>query len=291
MEKNIIIQDDSRKELFRVFVRRFLRNHGAIIGLLLIIITIILAIFAPFIAPYDPFEQNWRNRLQPPSRDHWFGTDEHGRDQLSRIVHGARISLTIGIISVSIGLIGGGFLGIIAGYFGGVLDNVIMRFLDIMMAFPGVLLAIALVAALGPGLFNVMIAVGIWSIPLFSRLVRGSVLSVKENDFITAARGLGGSNVRIILRHVLPNIMAPVLVLSSLRLATALLSAAALSFLGLGAQPPQPDWGAMLSQGRQHIHTSPHLTLFPGIAIMLLVLAFNMLGDGLRDALDPRLYK
>jgi len=291
MKKRKEFFESPRKEMFKSFLRRFLLNKGAIIGLLLIFLTIVLAIFAPVIAPYDPFEQNWRNRLQTPSREHWFGTDEHGRDQLSRIIYGTRISLTIGIISVSIGLFGGGLLGIIAGYFGGVIDNIIMRLMDIMMAFPGVLLAIALVAALGPGLFNVMIAVGIWSIPLFSRLVRGTVLSIKENDFVSAARALGGSNPHIIFYHILPNIMAPILVLSSLRLATALLSAAALSFLGLGAQPPQPDWGAMLSQGRQHIHTSPHLTMFPGLAIMVLVLAFNMLGDGLRDALDPRLRK
>lgn len=276
-------------EQFLIFWRRFRKNKGAVIGLLIIFFTIILAVFAPQIAPYDPYQQNWRNRMQPPSRDHWMGTDEHGRDQMSRIIFGARLSLTIGLISVVIGLVAGGFLGLISGFFGGLLDNIIMRIMDIMMAFPGVLLALALVAALGPGLYNVMIAVGIWSIPLFSRLMRGTVLSIKENDFVEGARALGATNFRILARHILPNVAAPILVLSTLRLATALLSAAALSFLGLGAQPPQPDWGAMLSQARAHIHMSPHLSMFPGLAIMILVLSFNMLGDGLRDALDPRL--
>ncbi len=283
------MEDSGIRGQLNVFWRRFRKNRGAVLGAIIILITIITAIAAPHIAPYDPYEQNWRNRMDPPSSEHWLGTDQHGRDQLSRIIYGSRLSLTIGLISVAIGLLGGGFLGLIAGYYGGVLENIIMRVMDIMMAFPGVLLALALVAALGPGLFNVMIAVGIWSIPLFARLVRGTVLSVKENDFIQGARALGARNTRILARHILPNIVPPVLVLSTLRLATALLSAAALSFLGLGAQPPQPDWGAMLSQGRQHIQTSPHLSLYPGLAIMLLVLSFNMVGDGLRDALDPRL--
>ncbi len=276
-------------EQLKVFWRRFGKNRGAVLGLLIILFTIVVALSAPQIAPYDPYEQNWRNRMEPPSGEHWLGTDEHGRDQLSRIIYGSRYALTIGLISVAIGLVAGGFLGLIAGFFGGILDNLIMRLMDIMMAFPGILLALGLVAALGPGLYNVMIAVGIWSIPLFSRLVRGTVLSVRENDFVQGARALGASNFRILARHILPNIIPPILVLSTLRLATALLSAAALSFLGLGAQPPQPDWGAMLSQARQHIHSSPHLSLFPGLAIMSLVLSFNMLGDGLRDALDPRL--
>lgn len=280
--KNILTQ-------IKVFWRRFSKNKGAVLGLLIILATLIIAIFAPQIAPYDPYHQNWRNRMQGPSSDHWMGTDEHGRDQMSRIIFGARLSLSIGIISVTIGLFAGGFLGLIAGFFGGILDNIIMRFMDIMMAFPGVLLALALVAALGPGLYNVMIAVGIWSIPLFARLMRGTVLSIKENDFVDGARALGATNVRILIKHILPNVAAPLLVLSTLRLATALLSAAALSFLGLGAQPPQPDWGAMLSQARQYLHMAPHLSLFPGLAIMVLVLSFNMVGDGLRDALDPRL--
>ncbi len=278
----------SRGKLYD-FWRRFRKNRTAVIGLLLIAFNVSVAILAPVLAPYDPYEQNWRARMEGPSAEHWFGTDQHGRDQLSRIIWGSRISLAIGMISVSIGLFGGGLLGLVAGFFGGFVDNTIMRIMDIMMAFPGVLMAMALVAALGPGLYNVMIAVGVWSIPLFSRLVRGTVLGLKENEFVAAARAIGCSSVRIIFFHVLPNTIAPILVFSSLRMATALLSAAALSFLGLGAQPPQPDWGAMLSQGRQHIHTSPHLMWFPGAAIMLLVLAFNMLGDGLRDALDPRL--
>ncbi len=271
------------------FWRRFSRNRTAVIGLVLIFLNLAIAVLAPVIAPYDPYEQNWRNRLTPPNSSHWFGTDEHGRDQLSRIIWGTRISLSIGLISVSIGLVGGGLLGLLAGYFGGAVDNSIMRVMDVMMAFPGVLMAMALVAALGPGLYNVMIAVGIWSIPLFSRLVRGTVLGLKENEFIAGARAVGCGNARIIFVHILPNTIAPILVFTSLRMATALLSAAALSFLGLGAQPPQPDWGAMLSQGRAHIHSSPHLMWFPGLAIMVMVLSFNMLGDGLRDALDPRL--
>lgn len=271
------------------FIRRFRRNTGAVIGTAILAVVLLLAVFAPYVAPYDPYKQDWTNRLSAPSRDHVFGTDEHGRDLLSRIIFGSRLALSIGLVSIAIGVIIGGFLGLVSGYYGGRIDHAIMRVIDVLMAFPGILLALAVVAALGPGLYNVMIAVGVWSIPLFSRTVRGTVLSIKEQDYIEAARSLGSGDLSIIVKHILPNAMAPVLVLSTLRLATALLSAAGLSFLGLGAQPPTPDWGAMLSSGRQHLETSPHLSMFPGLAIMLLVLAFNTVGDGLRDALDPRL--
>lgn len=274
---------------FRKFMRRYSRNLGALVGLIVLLSVLVLAIFAPYVAPHDPYEQDWTNRLSSPSRDNLFGTDQHGRDLFSRILFGSRLALSIGLISIAIGVVIGGFLGLISGYYGGRLDHVIMRVIDVLMAFPGILLALAVVAALGPGLYNVMIAVGIWSIPLFSRTIRGTVLSIKEQDYIESARSLGAGDMSIIVRHILPNAMAPILVLSTLRLATALLSAAGLSFLGLGAQPPMPDWGAMLSSGREHLETSPHLSIFPGLAIMLLVLSFNMVGDGLRDALDPRL--
>ncbi|MBC7099054.1 ABC transporter permease [Candidatus Bipolaricaulota bacterium] len=270
-------------------LRRLLRSKNALLGLVVILSVSLVAICAPFFSPHDPYEQHLLERLKPPSLEHPLGTDAHGRDLLSRIFFGARISLMVGFISVGIGLGIGVPLGLAAGYGGRWWDDVIMRIIDIMMAFPGVLLALVVVAILGPGLFNVMIAVGVWSVPMFARMVRASVLRLREEDFVQAARAMGCGSFRVALRHLLPNCIAPILVLASLRMATAILSAATLSFLGLGAQPPTPDWGAMLSEGRKYLRTAWWFATFPGLAIMLTVLGFNLLGDGLRDALDPRL--
>lgn len=270
-------------------LKKLAKNNNAIFGLSVILFTLVVAIFAPFIAPHQPNEQELLNRLKPPSLKHPLGTDGHGRDILSRVIFGSRISLLIGLISIGIGLGVGVPMGLTAGFFGGAYEEVIMRTIDIMMSFPGILLALVVVAILGPGLFNVMIAIGIWSIPIFTRIVRGSTLSLREEQFIEAARALGVGDFKIMVKHVLPNCLAPILVLSSLRLATAILSAAALSFLGLGAQPPTPDWGAMLSAGRNFLREAWWFSTFPGLAIMFVVLGFNLLGDGLRDVLDPKM--
>lgn len=270
-------------------LKKLVTNNNAIFGLTVIFVTLIVAIFAPYIAPHGPNEQHLLDRLNPPSMKHPLGTDGHGRDLLSRIIFGSRISLMIGLISIGIGLGLGVPLGLTAGYFGGIYEEIVMRGIDILMSFPGILLALVVVAILGPGLFNVMVAIGVWSIPIFTRMVRGSTLSIKEEEFIEAARSIGLGDFKIILKQVLPNCLAPILVLSSLRLATAILSAAALSFLGLGAQPPTPDWGAMLSAGREYLRVAWWFSTFPGLAIMFVVLGFNLLGDGLRDILDPKM--
>ena len=273
---------------FDIF-KKLIRNNNALFGLIVILTTLVVAVFAPYIAPQDPFEQHLLNRLKPPSLEHPLGTDGHGRDLLSRIIYGSRISLLIGLISIGIGLGIGVPLGLTAGYFGGAFGEGIMRVIDIMMSFPGILLALVVVAILGPGLFNVMVAIGVWSIPIFTRIVRGSTLSIREEQYIEAARALGVGDIKIIFKQVLPNCLAPILVISTLRLATAILSAAALSFLGLGAQPPTPDWGAMLSAGRNYLRNAWWFSTFPGLAIMFVVLGFNLLGDGLRDILDPKM--
>ncbi|MDI6638850.1 MAG: ABC transporter permease [Bacillota bacterium] len=275
--------------LWRDAWRRLLRNRSAVAGGVLVLALAIVALAAPLLAPYDPLAPSLEDRLSPPSAAHWLGTDDLGRDILSRIIFGARVSLQVGILAVALALVAGTFLGIIAGYYGGFLDNLIMRIMDVMLAFPSVLLAIAIVAIMGPSLGNAMIAIGIVSIPVYARIVRSSTLQVKASEYVEAARALGGSDVRIIFRHVLPNCMAPLIVQASLGIATAILDAAGLSFLGLGAQPPTPEWGAMLSGGRAFLRIAPWVTAFPGIAIVLLVMGFNMFGDGLRDALDPRL--
>jgi ABC-type dipeptide/oligopeptide/nickel transport system permease subunit len=265
------------------------RSRSAMFGLVVIFVFVVCSIFAPWIAPEDPTKANLSLALRPPSQDALFGRDELGRDILSRVIHGARISLTIGLIAVTIGALLGTPVGAVSGYYGGKVDLLIQRLIDIMMAFPGILLAIVIVSIMGVGLKNVMLAVGIVSVPTYVRLVRGSVLAIKEQDFVSAAKALGSGDLRIIFRHILPNCLGPLIVQSTLQIATSILWAAGLGFLGLGAQAPTPEWGTMLSRGRLYIWNAYHLTLFPGLAIFLSVLGFNLLGDGLRDALDPRL--
>lgn len=269
-------------------LRRFLRHRGAVTGACLIGLFLLIAASAPWIAPHPPLEQELTRRLQPPSSEHLLGTDDFGRDLLSRVLHGSRISLTVGLVAVVLALAVGGTLGLVAGFYGGAADLLLMRVVDVMLAFPSILLAIAVVAALGPSLTNAMIAVGITGIPVYARLVRGVVLQVKNLEYVTAAKALGARDGRILFRAVLPNCLAPIFVQSSLGLATAILDAAGLSFLGLGAQPPTPEWGAMLSQGRQLVLDAPWALTAPGVAILLSVLGFNLLGDGLRDLFDPR---
>lgn len=269
--------------------RQLKRNKLAIAGTLFIIALFIVAAFAPLIAPYSPFKTDFFRTLEGPSAEHWLGTDDLGRDVFSRLLYGARISITIGFISVAIGLIVGVPVGAISGYYGGRIDMFVQRLVDIMMAFPGMLLAIIIVAIMGVGLVNAMIAVGIVSIPTYIRLVRGSVLSIKNREFVQAAKAIGVRESVIIFKHILPHCLAPIIVQSSLQIGVAILWAAGLGFLGLGAQAPTPEWGAMLSQGRGYIRTAHHVTTYPGIAIMLSVLGFNLLGDGLRDALDPKM--
>jgi len=270
-------------------LKRLLRHKSARIGVVLVGVVILVAILAPQIAPYDPYEQVLRNRLDPPSNSHWFGTDGHGRDILSRIIYGTRTSLLIGALSVSLGLGTGFLLGLVSGYMGGTVDAVIMRIMDIMISFPGILMALVVVSVLGPGLYNVMFAIAIRSIPIFARLIRSSVLEVREKDYILSARAVGCPDLRVMMRHIVPNCVAPLLVLASIRFATSILSAAGLSFLGLGAQPPLADWGADLSDGHRYVTTAWWVATFPGLAIMFGVLGFNLVGDGMRDVLDPRM--
>ncbi|MCK9330758.1 MAG: ABC transporter permease [Candidatus Cloacimonetes bacterium] len=269
--------------------RRLRQNKASMVGLVIIIIVILMAVFADVIAPYDYSQQNLSERFQGPSLKHLFGTDNFGRDIFSRILFGARISLKVGLISVFVSVAIGGTLGAVAAFYGGKTDNIIMRILDVILAIPGMLLAIAIAATLGAGLSNMMIAIGIGSIPGYARVVRASVLTVKEQDYIEVARSIGASDARIILRHIILNAMAPILVQATLGVAGAILSCASLSFLGLGIEPPTPEWGSMLSSTRQYISQYWWLTAFPGGMIMLTVYALNVLGDGLRDALDPRL--
>ena len=272
----------------REIVKHLLRNRAAVVGIVIIGVFILAALMAPVITTHSPTDTSLANRLQPAGSGHLLGTDELGRDLFSRILYGGRISLTIGIISVLIGAVIGIPIGALSGYYGGKLDMITQRFIDIMIAFPGILLAIVVVTVLGVGVQNVMIATGIASVPIYARLVRGSVLSVKEQSYIAAARAAGLRDFTIIFKHVLPNCLAPIIVQSTFQIATSILWAAGLGFLGLGAQAPTPEWGAILSNGRAYIRTAHHLTTFPGIAILLMVLGFNLVGDGLRDALDPK---
>ncbi len=270
-------------------VHRLLRSRAAVAGGLIVTVFVAVALLAPELAPYEPLRGQLDQRLMPPSADHWLGTDELGRDVLSRVLYGARISLQIQLGAVVLALAVGLALGLVAGYIGRWPDLLIMRVIDVMMAFPGIFLALAIIAALGTGLANVIIAGAISLVPQFARVVRGSILTLREKEFVEAARALGEGDVKIIVRYLLPNSLAPIIVQTSLRMATVLLTASGLSFLGLGVQPPSPEWGAMLSNARTYMITAPHVAAVPGLAIMLVVLGFNLLGDGLRDALDPRL--
>lgn len=273
----------------RSFLRRLLRNKIGSMGAVIVLLLVLVAALAPLLAPYDPIEMCLDQRLKAPNQRFLLGTDEFGRDVLSRIIYGTRISLQVGIIAVGIGMVTGVLLGTVAGYFGGAIDNVIMRVLDVFFAFPAILLALVVVAMLGPGIGNTMLAIGVVSTPRFARVVRGTVLSVKENEFVQAARSMGARAGRIIFLHVLPNASAPVIVQATLALATAMLTEASLSFLGLGTQPPAPSWGTMLSTSRRFVELAPWTSVFPGVAISLAILGFNLFGDGLRDVLDPRL--
>lgn len=273
----------------RAVWQRFVRRPAAMFGLAVIVLFLVAALAAPLLAPYSPDEADFFRARQRPSGEHWLGTDELGRDMFSRLVYGARVSLRIGLIAVGIGVGVGVPLGLVAGYYGGVVDNVIMRVVDIVLSFPSILLAIGLVAILGPGLNNAIIAVGVVSIPVYIRQVRASVLGVKELDFVASARSAGASDSRIMGTHVLPQCLSPILVQSSLQIAAAIVAAAGLGFLGLGAPPDIPEWGTMLAKGRTYVFSAPHLTTFPGLAIMLVVMGFNLVGDALRDALDPRM--
>ncbi len=272
-------------------LERLLRNFAFTSGLLMTVALVIVALAAPLLSPYDPNVQDTSRRLEPPSPRHPLGLDDLGRDVLSRIVWGARVSLRVGFSVVLLASLIGITLGAISGYFGGILDTLIMRLTDILLAFPGILLAIALVAVLGPSLNNVILALATIGWVAYARLVRGQVLKVREMEYVVAAKALGARSPRVIVRHVLPNVMNPVIVMATLGLAGAILSEAALSFLGLGVQPPTPSWGSMLTAGRRYLGLANHLAIFPGAAIMLAVMGLNFLGDGLIDALDPKYRK
>jgi len=265
------------------------RQRGALIGLVILAVLATMAVAAPWLSPRDPIRTAPREALQPPGGRFMLGSDQFGRDVASRVLHGARISLLVGVISVSIAVGLGAPLGLVSGYYGGRLDALIMRVMDVMLAFPGILLALAIVSVLSPGLGNVMIAVGLSAVPGYARLVRATVLSAREHLYVEAARALGGRDGGILVRDILPNVVAPLIVTATLGLGGAILSAAALSFLGLGSQPPQPEWGRMLSEGRDYLREAWWISTFPGLGILLTVLAMNLVGDGLRDVLDPRL--
>jgi peptide/nickel transport system permease protein len=289
------VQREAPSGLWRDAFYRLIRNPGAIVGFIFVLVFVIAAIFAPLIATHDPVEQNLlliANGCCPgPSADHWFGVDLLGRDLFSRIVYGARVSLLIGVVSVAIGFSIGLVLGAIAGYVGGIVDSVIMRLMDVMLAIPGLLLAIGIVAALGPGLKEVMIAVGLANVPIFARLLRGSILAQREADFVLAARAVGIRRPTILFAHILPNSISPVIVQGTLAMATAIIDVAGLGFLGIGLQDPDetPEWGSMLTEVNEYLQTAPFLALIPGTAIVISVLGFNLIGDGLREALDPKL--
>jgi peptide/nickel transport system permease protein len=269
-------------------LRRLMRRRGAMLGLAIVLIFVTLALFAPWIAPYDPIATSWSAVRKPPSLQYLFGTDEIGRDVLSRVVWGARASLMAGLVSVCISMVLGVPIGLLAAYVGGWTDGLISRFTDAMLAVPFLILAIALAAFLGPSLSNAMIAIGVSATPIFIRLTRAQVLAMKVEDFVEAARAVGNPHWRIALRHILPNVLPPLIVQASLAIAAAIIAEASLSFLGLGQQPPAPSWGSMLNTAKNYVDNAPWMAIWPGLSIFLLVLSFNLLGDGLRDALDPK---
>jgi len=270
-------------------LQRIVENRAMLAGCLIIFLFVFTAIFTSWLSPFDPFAQSIRQRLRPPGDPHWLGTDGYGRDILSRIIWGSRISLTVGVVAVAIGATLGILVGLVAGFFGGAVDNLLMRIIDILLVLPTILLSLVIVAMLGAGVFNLMIAVGIANAPRFARVIRAEVLAVKQMVFVNAASALGASSIRLMARHILPNILASILVLSTLRIAQAITTEASLSFLGLGVPPPTPTWGSMIADGRIYLRTSPWVAIIPGIMIMLIVMAFNLFGDGLRDLLDPKL--
>jgi peptide/nickel transport system permease protein len=268
---------------------RLAHNQLALAGGVMLVLVVLAAVFAEALAPYDPLQMNPQHLLEPPSASHWLGTDEFGRDLLSRLIWGARISLYVGGIAVTMAAVAGVGLGLVAGYYGGLLDDAIARLLDVVFAFPSILLALGIVGALGPGLTNTMLAIGIVYTPVYGRLARGTTLAVRQREFVAAAVLSGATDLRILRQHVLPNIAAPLIVQTSLSLSLAILTEASLSFLGLGTQPPDPSWGTMVNTGQRLIELSPWPVVFPGLAIILAVLGFNLVGDGIRDALDPHL--
>lgn len=274
-----------------IVAKRLLRNRAFVVGSVVVCIFLLLAFFPQLFTHYNPLEKDLANRLLPPSATHWFGTDDLGRDIFARVIYGARLSLQVGLISVGIALVIGSLLGIIAGYFGGLLGEILMRIIDIILAFPSILLAILIVAILGPGLTNAMIAIGIVNVPLYARLLRSTTLQIRNQEFIEAAQAMGAGHTRIMFFHILPNCLSPLIVQATLGIGAAILETAGLSFLGLGAQPPTPEWGTMLSQAKDFIRIAPWTLTFPGLAITVVVIAFNLMGDGLRDLFDPRTAK
>lgn len=282
--------DKGRSQISTVW-RRLRKNKLAVVGLFILTIMLLVALFAGVLTDYETevIKMDMPNRMAPPSASHILGTDSYGRDIFARIIYGSRYSLSIGFLSVLFALAMGGALGSIAGYFGGKVDNIIMRIMDVFLAVPSIIMAIAIVSTLGTGFRNLIIAMAVSTVPTFARLLRSTILSIKDSDYVEAARAVGTSTPRIIIRHILPNSVGPVIVQTTFSVASSILSAAGLSFLGIGVKPPAPEWGAMLSEGKEFIRDIPHLVVFPGLAIALTVLALNLLGDGLRDALDPRL--
>jgi len=272
----------------RRVLRRFSRNRLAIIGMVIVAIYIFVAIFAPLISPMDPLKQKLSDKRMPPNKTHLLGTDQFGRDILSRILYGTQYALLVSSMSILLSLVFGTLFGLIAGYFGRAIDEAIMRIMDIFLAFPYLLLAILIVSALGPGIWNTILAIGIWGVPIFARQARGAVIAIRDREFIQAARAIGTPGIRIMAIHLFPNIIPPIVVYAALYMGYAILMESALTFLGLGIQPPTPSWAEMIASGRNYVVVAPHIATIPGLAIMLATLGFNLLGDGLRDALDPR---
>lgn len=289
----MLLQDEDNEVVVGNQLRRmwysFCKRKVAVLGLVIVLIYIIVAIFAPLLAPYDPVKQDLANMLQTPGPKHLLGTDEMGRDILSRIIYGARISMKVGFYAVGVAFVIGIPLGIFAGYFGGKVDLLIMRAMDVLLAFPGILLSIVFVSVLGPNLDNAILSVGIYTVPNFARMARGETLALRNSEFIEAARAMGSGDIRIVFSHILINIVSPMIVMGTLSFGTAIITTSGMGFLGIGAQPPTPEWGAMLSSGRQYLLVAPHVTTYTGLAILFLVLGLNLLGDGLRDVLDPKM--
>lgn len=288
-EEKVLNEKSDISTPFSEFLRKFKKQKTAIGALIVILIMVVIAFTAKWIAPYGINEYDYTAIMQPPTAKHWFGTDEFGRDLFSRILNGTGISLSVGLFAVTIAAVCGSVLGLIGGYYGGIIDSIIMRVCDALFAFPGIILAIAIVAILGSGMANVVIAVAVFSTPTFARLVRGKTLSTKNSVFVQAAKNLGAGDARILFKHILPSAIPDIIVQYSMSVGSSILTASSLSFLGMGAQPPTPEWGLLLSNGRTYMMSSWHITLFPGLAIFITVLCFNLLGDGLRDALDPKL--